>query len=231
MPKIGRPRSSLAHQRFGMQSNCASADFYGEIRCERLIAGFMLMESVYRPGEELPRHSHRCAYFCLVLGGSFTESYGTSSREYGARTVVFHPEGEVHSDRFHEAGGRVFSVAVPPSWAARLRDLKPPWDRATCVGGDMTAWLATRLYREFQEPDTLSPLVTEGVILEILGYGAREAGRSRSNAPPRWLGQVADVLHARFRDTLPLDEVARAAGVHPTHLARSFRRYFSCTVE
>jgi AraC family transcriptional regulator len=213
-----------------MQSTCASADFYGDIRRKQLIGGFMLTESVYRPGEEIPRHSHRCAYFCLVLGGAFTESYGASSREYGARTLVFHPEGEVHADRFHGAGGRVFSVAVPPSWAARLRDLMPPLDRRACVRGDMAPWLATRLYREFQEPDMLSPLVTEGLILEILGHGAREASRGRSNAPPRWLGRVADLLHARFRDTLSLDEVARTAGVHPAHLARAFRRCYSCTV-
>jgi AraC family transcriptional regulator len=213
-----------------MQSTCASADFYGDIRRKQLVGGFMLTESVYRPGEEIPRHSHQCAYFCLVLGGAFTESYGASSLEYGAQTVVFHPEGEVHADRFHGTGGRVFSVAVPPSWAARLRDLSPLLDRRACVRGEMTSWLATRLYREFQEPDLLSPLVAEGLILEILGHQAREASRSRSSVVPRWLGKIADLLHARFRETLTLEDLAHSAGVHPAHLARTFRRWYSCSV-
>jgi AraC family transcriptional regulator len=213
-----------------MQSTCASADFFGDIRRKQLVGGFVLTESVYRPGEEIPRHSHRCAYFCLVLGGAFTESYGASSREYGARTVVFHPEGETHADHFHGAGGRVFSVAVPPSWTARLRDLTPSLERRAYVRGEMTSWLATRLYREFHAPDLLSPLVTEGLILEILGNGAREASRLRSSVPPRWLTRVADLLHARFRENLTLDELARTAGVHPAHLARAFRRCYSCSI-
>jgi AraC family transcriptional regulator len=36
-------------------------------------------------------------------------------------------------------------------------------------------------------------------------------------------------LRARFRENLSLDEVARTAGVHPAHLARSFRCHFRCS--
>jgi AraC-like DNA-binding protein len=213
-----------------LQPTCASADFYGDIRRKHLIAGFMLTESVYRPAEQIPRHGHRCAYFCLVLDGAFTESYGTDSREYGPHALVFHPEGEVHSDRFHGSGGRVFSVAMPPSWVARMREQTPVLDRPSSVRGDTTTWLATRLYREFQEPDALSPLVTEGLILEILGQGAREALRSSHRVPPRWLDHVADMLRARFRENVPLDEIACFAGVHPAHLARAFRQHYGCSV-
>jgi AraC family transcriptional regulator len=100
-------------------------------------------------------------------------------------------------------------------------------DRQVSIEGGTPAWLAIRLYREFQEPDALSPLVVEGLILEILGELARQP--VSPEAAPRWLRAVAEVLHIRFRENLSLSDVARAAGVHPAHLARSFRRHFRCS--
>jgi AraC family transcriptional regulator len=49
-------------------------------------------------------------------------------------------------------------------------------------------------------------------------------------AAPRWLLRARDLLHDRLRDDLALDEIAVAVGVHPVHLARSFRRHFGRTL-
>jgi AraC family transcriptional regulator len=106
----------------------------------------------------------------------------------------------------------------------------PLSDGRSYVRGGETCWLATRLYRELQEPDPLSSLVIEGLVLEILAQGAREARRSSGSAPPRWLRQVTDLIHMRFHEPLTLVELAQAASVHPAHLARVFRRSFACSI-
>jgi AraC family transcriptional regulator len=206
---------------------CAVRPFYGVTRREDRVAGFTLTDRVYEPGLHIPRHAHACPYFCLVLRGAYTESYGSRNRDYGPLTVVFHPEGDVHSDHFHQSGGRLFNVAVPQQWGARVREEAPLLDRQVSIEGGTPAWLATRLYQEFQAPDTLSPLVVEGLILEILGEVTRRP--VGPGAAPRWLREVAEVLHTRFRENLSLGEVARTAGVHPAHLARSFRSHFRCS--
>jgi AraC-like DNA-binding protein len=110
-----------------------------------------------------------------------------------------------------------------------VNELTPLLASRSSVEGGAPAWLAGRLYQEFREPDALSPLVVEGTVLEILGHAARRAASAGRRPPPRWLRQVTDLLHARFRENLPLDELARTAAVHPAHLARVFRRHLRCS--
>src|SRR4051812_31196956 len=55
-------------------------------------------------------------------------------------------------------------------------------------------------------------------------------GGQKCEFPPQWLVQAKAILCARFKDRLRLDELAEEVAVHPAHLAKSFRRYFGCTV-
>jgi AraC family transcriptional regulator len=178
----------------------------------------------------MPRHSHELAYFCLVLRGSYTERYGKISRTYSPGTVVFHPQGETHSDEFHEAGGHIFSVTLAPRWLERVEQGSRVLARTDHLQGGRAGWIARRLYCEFLNPDDLSRLAVEGLALEILVEASRHARASGDAAPPRWLRQVIELLHDRFAERLSLEQIALAAGVHPLHLARVFRRHYRCTV-
>jgi AraC family transcriptional regulator len=78
--------------------------------------------------------------------------------------------------------------------------------------------------------DALSPLVVEGLALELAGEAVRAPAGGRRPGDPRWLGRVRELLHARFREPLSLHALAREAGVHAAHLARVFRRSCGRTV-
>ncbi|HEY8503882.1 MAG TPA: AraC family transcriptional regulator, partial [Gemmataceae bacterium] len=165
---------------------------------------------------------------CLVRTGGYTERYGGRSRSCGPLTVAYHPPGETHSERFHEEEVRSFNIEVGPDWLARVRALAPALaDPADCRGG-LVAALALRLYREFRLADAHSGLAVEGLALEL----AAELGRLAAPSPrvPPWLARVRDLLHDRFAENLRLAELAAEAGVHPVHLAGTFRRHFGCSV-
>jgi AraC family transcriptional regulator len=189
----------------------------------------MFTESIYPPSLTTPPHSHERAYFCTVLQGGYSETYGTRTRTCGPLALIFHPQGEVHSDHFVEAGGRVFSVEIEPDWAARVREFSPILAHPIDLCGGALASLAVRLYHEFRRMDAVAPLSMEGLTLEIVAEASRchFAPETRS---PRWLERARQLLHARFAESLSLDEVAAAAGVHPVHLARVFRQRYRCTV-
>jgi AraC family transcriptional regulator len=44
--------------------------------------------------------------------------------------------------------------------------------------------------------------------------------------PPEWLERVRESLHDRYAESVRLADLAREAGVHPSHLSRSFSRFF-----
>jgi AraC family transcriptional regulator len=78
--------------------------------------------------------------------------------------------------------------------------------------------------------DAVSPLAMEGLTLEILAELSRRPASAAERRPPGWLRRAKELLHDRFTESLSLDEIAAAAGVHPTHLARVFRRHYHCTI-
>src|SRR5262249_39751200 len=161
----------------------------------------------------LPRHSHVNAYFCLVRAGAYTEVYGSRTRACSPLTLAFHPAGELHSEQIHDGEVRSFNIELGPAWSERLSPLADRLHRACDLQGTPWAPLALRLYREFCEPDALSPLAIEGLALELLAEAARHQSDAGGHRPPRWLEQARELIHARFTEGLSLSQIAEAVGV------------------
>jgi len=88
---------------------------------------------------------------------------------------------------------------------------------------------AARLTQELDAADDLAPLAAEAIALELLVMMARiESATLKS--PPSWLLRAQELLHERFAGPLRISEVAQAVGIHPAHLARTFRAHFSVSI-
>ena len=204
--------------------------FYGAERARRRIDGLLLTETAYRPGEELPRHDHARAYFCLVLRGGFTERDARRTRECGSATVLFHPPGSGHSDRFGRTPSRCFNVELDASWLERMRELAGGFPQGSVVFRRRRAnWLARHLYEEFRADDPAGRLAIEGLALALLA----DATRFDAPAPrpaPRWVGRAVEMLRGEEGDPPGLADIAAEVGIHPVHLARVFRRRHGCSI-
>jgi AraC family transcriptional regulator len=195
---------------------------------EREIAGFHSTETSHPPGFRIPGHFHEFDSLYVVLQGSLTEFYGRRQRECKPSSVVFTPAGETHSDLFNNAGGRCLLVEIPSSFIERLAEAGVRLRDSLHSQGGMLAWLTIRLYREFERPDAMSQLSVEGLMLEALSELGRWNEKPSATAP-LWLRQARSLLQDRFSENLGLDEIAESVGVHPAHLARSFRRCYGST--
>src|SRR6185503_18120311 len=149
-----------------------SGRWYGDTLNKDSVAGLTLTETVYGSNLKLPRHSHEQAYFCLVLKGSYTESYGRRTRSCKMATLIFHPGDELHSDHFH-AESRCFNIQMNDSWMERARQYPLSLSEPRDFQGGLLSRLAMRLYAEFRRADELSPLLVEGIALEIMGEASR----------------------------------------------------------
>jgi AraC family transcriptional regulator len=196
----------------------------------RQLPGFTFTESVYSPNLNLPKHCHEQAYCCFVLEGAYTEQYEGKIRNCRPSTLVFHPSREEHAERFHENGGRLFRIEIEPGRLNAIREYTSLSERPADFYGGRLALLVTQLYREFREEDLAAPLAMEGLSLEIFAEATRSNPLVTRTCPPRWLGQVNELLREKFRDSLTLKMIADSAGVHPVHLVRSFRRVYRSTI-
>jgi AraC family transcriptional regulator len=196
---------------------------------ETIVRDADIREIVY-DGDAIPRHAHAKAGFCLVLGGTYEERYAGRTLACRPRTVTFSPAGEEHANVFSAPRAHCLTADLPASWlerlegsAARLRD---PFE----TQGGTLAWLGGRLLAETRERAGASPLVIEGLILEMLGESARRSGDSRGPQASPAIRRTRDLVDARFREALTLADLAEAAGRHPVYVATAFRQAYGETV-
>lgn len=204
-------------------------EYFGRVPRIARQRGLLLSEVVHRGARALPSHTHRLAYFSLLVAGSYAETVGQHVVEYRPRTVVCHPPHTTHRDEVGESGGRFLMVEIEDAFLETLRQ-HGPLAIATVVGrGDEMARLAWRLFEEFRLERTAGSLAVEGLVLELLASAQRRR-EPRERSHPAWLGRVVERLHASLDHQVGLDELAREVGVHPVHIARTFRRAYGETI-
>src|SRR6185436_4179203 len=212
-----------------MEPLSQNGNYYGVSSPVREIAGLRLAERTYAPDFKTPSHSHPEAYFCLILDGSSTQTYGSKSRIREPLTTAFYPPNELQSETFGRAGGRIFNVEMNSRWLRNFREYSVIRDESSDFRGGSVAWLMSKLYYEFRRMDQTSPIVIEGLTLEIIAETSRRS-TAAENRTSRWLQQVRDILHENFADSMTLACLAKLVGVHPVYLASSFRKEYHCSI-
>ncbi|HEY0321297.1 MAG TPA: AraC family transcriptional regulator [Pyrinomonadaceae bacterium] len=196
------------------------------------VEDFVLTETKHPPSLVIPRHAHEHASLSFVLKGSFVETFNRNAEECAPFNLVIKPAGEIHSDRYGQLGAQCLIIEIKPEGLEHVRSISKILDHSSLVQSDSTAaLLAMRVYREFQAMDTASPLAIEGLILEMLAEASRPDARHTRGARPRWLLRAVDLIHENFAvEGLMLSKIAAEVGVHPSHLARTFRQFYRSTV-
>jgi len=206
----------------------APGQFFGRLATRRQVGGMALSESAYAPSLVIPLHDHELASVCVVLEGCYDETAGGQKRVCTPGMVVFHPEGEHHADVHHGAAVRLLSIEVSRSKLAALQAAAPVLAESAHLADAESSRTAARLAREFRSDDEASALAIESLLLELLVRSQRGRPFDEGGAPP-WLARAREFLHAHYARGVGLQELADAAGVHPAHLARVFRRHHRCT--
>jgi AraC family transcriptional regulator len=205
-----------------------SGDFCGRQVARRQTGGLHLVESVYRPNQTLPWHTHQWPYYTFVLRGGYSERCQGETWEISEGDVVLHGAGEAHADRMHDTESCLLNLEFTQSWLDRIRGFDARLDSRFIASGGRFLELGKRLHRELWSTERISALCIEGLALELIAAGATRKVRATGN--PRWLKRAVEYLRVNFREPPTLDQLAAAVGVHPVHLAREFRRKEGVTV-
>lgn len=146
-------------------------------------------------------------------------------------TLVYLPAGEAHATSWSpDSSGLCFHLELTESyWESRQREKNIlPLSSPAHFSEGPPPTLMRRLYTEFRQWDRFSPLVIEGLVLELLGAIAR---KQASHLAPKghWLSSVEARLRENWESPPTLTELAEMAGIHPSHLVRAFRQRYHVT--
>lgn len=170
------------------------------------------------PGTRFRRHEHGSVHVCAVLEGGFLEREPDGWRDLAPGTVRVSGAAR-HDCDFGPAGARCLLLELDD---APLEVATPRY-----LAGDPCL---ARLARDLAAVASGSarPFDLPGLTAEFLAQIARRL-RGRDGPPPPWLDRVRELLHDTD-GSVPVATLAREAGVHRVHLARTFRDHFGVPV-
>lgn len=190
---------------------------YGRPDHLRHTDGLQVSSTPYAGNGALPRHEHDEPYLCLVAAGGYRQDSSAGEHDCMPGLLLTHPRGHRHSNRFGPAGARCISIFFDGQPGGGIARLLSDHRRFRLPGADR---LAARIEDELRATDDAAPLALQAAVLELAARACRMEGEQR----PAWLERVRQRLHDDPLVTPSLHELAALAGVHPAHLARSFRR-------
>jgi AraC family transcriptional regulator len=204
-----------------------AAPSFGSPVARQRIGRFALSLTRYDGRTVLPWHEHAAPYLTFVLAGAYRESLRGGTRECTPRSAVYHPAGERHRDEFGGRSTACLDLSFDSAWLQSVQSRGCATDRAALVESPAVARIGAGIAREFRETDGVSPMVVEGLLLEL--FAENERRRNAPGAPP-WLRRVRDLAESRCTTDVSLSDMAAESGVHPTHLARTFRAHYGSTI-
>ena len=207
-----------------------SGHFCGIKLNSSLVSEFTFIESLYPPNRRHAKHSHERATLCLVLQGTFTQTYSQNSFECTPSTLLFYPAGEAHADSFHDLRTRCFVIELKPSWLERFNHSSSLTNEPASFRGGKASGLALRVYEEVRALDQFSHLSIEGLLLEIVAEISRSSRKVHDCRPTMRIEVVKELIHSHLQEPLTLPALARHVGMHPVYLAQAFRKACGCTV-
>ncbi len=202
----------------------------GKAIITQAIDGAILTEATYAPNFKVSTHSHRHACLGLVIRGAYTEAYQRTALECKPLQLKFRPAEEAHSNTYYKLAVRCFFIEFETQWLQRMGKYSDAWNVPTVLRDSSLVWLVMKLRRETKEMDALSPLMIEGLLLEIAVGLSRYSVKISERKHPKWLTQARDFIHDSFTERLTLSDVAEIARVHPVYLATVFRQFYGCSV-
>lgn len=200
----------------------------GDILRWRRVGGLTLAEVQFEPGQRIHREQHANVRWLLVMKGAVSEVHDGESASHGPSTLLFRRANEARSYAASDRGAVCLIVDMDDAWIARARQQAPVISRSTAFRRGLLLHLAHRLYGEFRLRDEVSRLAIESLTLGLLAEASRRIARAGQQAPV-WLQVALALVDQHFAERLPLRAVADRVGVHPVHLARTFRRTFHTT--
>jgi AraC family transcriptional regulator len=197
-------------------------------------AGFRVVDAAYTGGQSLGRHTHARPALSFVARGSFRETNRRGVTVCATGVMHVRPSEEPHANQFDPVGTRILIVEPPLESVLDDRRIRRLLGRDAVVDDATVRALARQLLWELHHRDQASDLAVEGLVLALLARLVRATSSAdgdppRSQATATRLERARELIDAQFARPLLLADIAAVSGLHPSSLARAFKRRYGVT--
>jgi AraC family transcriptional regulator len=189
---------------------------------------FTISEVQYAARAKYAWHGNEHALLVVTEKGCCAKQTDRKEVVCAEDSLLFIPAQRLQADLF--STDTVFLIVdISPLFIARSQELGAIIRNVVSLPGAEFVGFGSQLVQEFQQMDSVSPLVFESLILSILANGFRAYSSSLRPKVPNWLLMAKDLLHDRLTESFTIESIADEVGIHPVRLSHEFRRFFKVT--
>lgn len=200
-------------------------DFFGGCVLQRPYRDFGISLYRYPLQSRISRHCHETAYVSFVLQGSYTELSESGAELLVYNTAVLHGPGEIHADQFHDEEVVLLAIQFTHLWCQRAADSGIRLTRTKAASLDVNR-IARKLHVQLTYNDPRAELCVQGLALELTAELLSDDGLIQKSCAAR----TRDIALSSFRSPITLMTIAEQLQLHPSHVARAFKKRYGMTV-
>jgi AraC family transcriptional regulator len=201
--------------------------FHGLIQAKQEVGDLFFAITSRARGVAVPPHVHTHGTFLTLLSGRHHWVEGSGKIRWSVPGVWYY----LAPDRVQEhAPARTPIVGLGIHFDPNLYGVEERFTSDLMLESDAGRRVASTLPDELRNPGASTEFLLQSAFFELLAGFIRTEEADANLEPPKWLDSVKLMLDANFRQSLTLQSVASQVGMHPAHLARTFRRQFGMSV-
>ena len=173
-------------------------------------------------------HYHENAYFTFLLQGNMTE--GNRKETYGcsAGTLLYHHWEDPHYNMKPDIFTRGFHIELSQSWFDHFDIQKNKVEGSFNIKDPALKLLIYQMFKETKTNDLSFELAVNQLLLHLFSQLTHQ--KESIDRKPVWVGQINEILHESFTESLNLTALSKTLNIHPIHLSRDFHKYFRCNL-
>jgi AraC family transcriptional regulator len=161
-----------------------------------------------------------------VERGGYRTRIGKQEFLCAKNALLVVPAGRFQEDIFGASETTSLLVDVSALLLQRLEEFGATISDAVMLADAESSSLASLLIRELKDTDSVSGLIFESLLLNILATAFRAHRSTSGPRVPSWLADARGLLRDSLSEPVTINSVADGVGVHPAHLSREFHRFY-----
>jgi hypothetical protein len=152
----------------------------------------LLTDAHYDPGLRLADHEHELPGFTYVANGAFVESHRWMTLTCRAGDVIARPPDACHRNEYSTVGATCLLVGIEADRYRAIVDRTAVFEGVSMGRSASLSGWANQICAELSRADDVTPLVIEGLILQIASSLDRR--KAKGSNRPTWLERVVEML-------------------------------------
>ncbi|MCP1301834.1 AraC family transcriptional regulator [Chryseobacterium sp. S0630] len=204
-----------------------NGEYFGDTNQRVNLEGLTITDTEYTH-PYVDWHYHENAYFTFLLQGNMTE--GNRKEVYGcsAGTLLYHHWEDPHYNIKPDIFTRGFHIELSQSWFDRFDIQKNKVEGSFNIKNPALKLLVYQMFKETKGDDISFELAFNQLLLHLFSRLTHQ--KESTERKPLWVGQINEILHESFTESLNLTELSKTLNIHPIHLSRDFHKYFYCNL-